>query len=300
MLPTTGPARLLPKTSPVGPLPPGILEQFVEAGGIRFRYLTNARGDAGGRRESTILFLHGYPTWAEVWLPLAGKLGGKRPWIAPDLPCHNRSATFSGDDRSVSAYREAMRSFFDAMRFQKAILIGSSLGGTLGIMLALDRPDQVDRLIVLDAAGLTPTVPKKTVRLYAPFVLPAYLRHPRARNVRRLLERAVFHDPRYADEAWVDTIVEQWKPRARRAAFIDTGNALRRPDASVAADLEHVRARTLVVWGREDPQFDWQIGEAAARRISGAKFAAIEDCGHFPMVEKPTETAEIVSAFLES
>ena len=117
--------------------------------------------------------------------------------------------------------------------------------------------------------------------------------------MRHLLERAVFHDPRYADEAWVDTIVEQWKPRSRRAAFIATGNALRRPDASVAADLERVRARTLVVWGREDPQFDWQIGEAAARRIPGAKFAAIEDCGHFPMVEKPTETAKIVSDFLE-
>src|SRR2546426_46234 len=181
-----------------------------------------AEGDAGGRRESTILFLHGYPTWAEVWLPLAGRLGGRRPWIAPDLPCHNQSGTFSGKDRSVSAYRRAIRSFFDAMQLEKAIIIGSSLGGTLGIMLALDRPDKVDRLVVLDSAGLTPTMPKKTVPLYAPFVLPAYVRHPRAKNVRRLLERAVFHDPRYVDEAWVQTIVEQWTPGARRAAFIAT------------------------------------------------------------------------------
>ena len=35
-------------------------------------------------------------------------------------------------------------------------------------------------------------------------------------------------------------------------------------------------------------------------RIPGAKFAAIEGCGHFPMVEKPNETAELVSRFLES
>src|SRR5438105_3157275 len=195
MASTAGPSTVMSKTSPVGPLPPGIDERFVRAGDLQFRYLTNANAGAPTRRQAPLLFLHGYPTWAEVWLPLAGKLGDKRPWIAPDLPCHNRSATFSGDDRSVSAYRAAIRSFFDAMRLQKAVLIGSSLGGTLGIMLALDRPGQVDRLTVLDAAGLTPTVPKKTVRLYAPFVLPAYLRHPRARSVRRLLERAVFHDP---------------------------------------------------------------------------------------------------------
>jgi len=300
MVSLAAPTSPLPKTSPVGPLPPGIEERLVRAGDIQFRYLTNTKRGTTTGRDATILFLHGYPTWAEVWLPLAGQLGERHPWIAPDLPCHNRSAAFSGKDRSVSAYRRAIGSFFDAMRFQKAILIGSSLGGTLGIMLALDRPEKVDRLIVLDSAGLTPTVPKKTVRLYAPFVLPAYVRHPRAKHVRRLLQRAVFHDPRYADEAWVETIVEQWKPRSRRAAFIATGNALRRPDASVARDLEQVHARTLVVWGRQDPQFDWQIGEAAARRIPGGKFAAIESCGHFPMVEKPVETAEIVSDFLES
>ena len=300
MLPTTGPARLLPKTSPVGPLPPGILEQFVEAGGIRFRYLTNARGHAGGRRESTILFLHGYPTWAEVWLPLAGKLGGRWPWIAADLPSHNGSSQLAGNDRSVSAYRSAVRAFFDRMNPSKAIVIGSSLGGSLGIMLALDRPENVERLVVLDAAGLTPTLPKKAVRLYVPFVLPSYVRHPRPKHVRQLLQRAVFRDPRFVQEDWVTTIVEQWKPRARRSSFIATGNALRRPDASVAADLERLRARTLAVWGRQDPQFDWQIGEAAARRIPGATFTAIENCGHFPMVEKSEETAAIVSEFLDS
>ena len=139
---TAGPSTVLPKTSPVGPLPPGIDERLVRAGDIQFRYLTNAKPGAPTKREAPILFLHGYPTWAEVWLPLAGKLEERRPWIAPDLPCHNRSAAFSGDDRSVSAYRRAMRSFFDAMRLEKAILIGSSLGGTLGIMLALDRPDK--------------------------------------------------------------------------------------------------------------------------------------------------------------
>ncbi len=300
MIPTAATAAVMTKTSPVGPLPPGVVEQFVEAGGIRFRYLTNGARGAGGGRGSPILFLHGYPTWAEVWLPIATKLGARRQWIAPDLPSHNRSSQLPGKDRSVSAYRHAITAFFDAMHFSKSIVIGSSLGGSLAIMLALDRPENVERLAVLDAAGLTPTLPKKTVRLYVPFVLPSYLRAPRAKNVRQLLQRAVFHDPRFVEESWVQTIVEQWKPRSRRAAFIATGNSLRRPDASVAGDLDRVRARTLLVWGRQDPQFDWQIGEAAARRISGAKFAAIENCGHFPMVEKSAETAEIVSEFLES
>jgi pimeloyl-ACP methyl ester carboxylesterase len=244
------------------------------------------------------LFLHGYPMWAEVWLPLASTLGDSRDWIAPDLPCHNQTSPLPGTDRSVTAYRQAITALFDALHLRWAIIIGSSLGGTLGIMLALDRSENIERLVVLDAAGLVPTVPKQAVRLYVPFVVPSYLKAPSPRSVRRLLERAVFHNPRLVEDAWVQTIADQWRPRPRRSDFIATGNALRRPDASVTAELPRIRAPTLIVWGREDPQFDWHIGEAASHRIPNARFAAIEDCGHFPMVERPTDTANVVSEFL--
>lgn len=298
MVSGAGPRIEVPKTSPIGPLPSGVEERWIDAGGVRFRYLTNRPIDAKPGRDAPILFLHGYPTWAEVWLPLAAALGTHRDWIAPDLPCHNRSSSLPGKDRSISGYRRAIVALFDALHMPWAVLVGSSLGGTLGIMLALDRPENIERLVVLDSAGLVPTVPKKAVRLYVPFVLPSYLFAPGPRSTRRLLEHAVFHDPRFVQEAWVRTIVDQWRPRARRSDFIATGNALRRPDASVARDLERVRAPTLVVWGREDPQFVWQIGEAASHRIPNAKFAAIENCGHFPHVEKTLETAAVVSEFL--
>ena len=298
MRPDPAPTGMRLKSSPVGPLPAGIEERFLEAGGVRFRYLIREGRASEAGSVSPFFFLHRYPTWAEVWLPLVDALGPRRPWIAPDLPDHNRSGRLPRNDRTISAYRRAITALFDALHLPKAIVVGSSLGGTLGVMLALDRPDRVERLVVLDAAGFTPTLPKKTVRLYVPFVLPSYVRAPRPRNVRRLLETAVFRDPRRIEEAWVQTIVEQWKPRPQRKAFIATGNALRGADATVAGDLERVRAPTLVVWGRQDPQFDWHIGEAAARRIPRGQFVAIEDCGHFPMVEKPTETAVAVSAFL--
>src|SRR5436309_666574 len=240
-----------------GPRPPGIEEGFREARGVRFRYRSSAGRTSGAGSVSPIFFRHGYPTWAEVWLPLAAALGPRRPWIAPDRPDHNRSGPLPENDRSVSAYRRAVTALFDALQLPKATVVGSSLGGTLGVMLALDRPERVERLVVLDAAGFTPTLPKKTVRLYVPFILPSYLRAPRPRNVRRLLEKDVFRDPRRIEEAWVHTIVEQWRPRRQRKAFIATGNALRGADATVAGDLERVRAPTLVVWGRQDPPPGW-------------------------------------------
>jgi len=204
--------------------------------------------------DPSVLLFHGYPTWAEVWLPLFRSLGA-RAWIAPDLPCHDKSSVLPGKDRSLTAYRRAVTAFVDALRLPKLAVVGSSMGGSLGIMLALDRPDLVERLVLLDAAGLTAKIPGRAVRLYLPFLLPCFVRAPGPGSVRELLRKGVFFDPRYADDAWVRTIVEEWAPRARRSAFVATGFALRRRDASIAADLGRVRVPTLVVWGRQDPQY---------------------------------------------
>ena len=74
---------------------------------------------------------------------------------------------------------------------------------------------------------------------------------------------------------------------------------MRRPDASVSADLEHIRVPTLILSGRHDLQFPWPSAEEAARRVPEARFAVIEDAGHFPMVERPNVTAEFLTEFLD-
>src|ERR1700704_5478065 len=113
-----------PKTSPVGPLPSGVEERWIDAGGVRFRYLTNRGLGSRPGRDAPILFLPGYPMGPEVWLPPAAALGTHRDWIALDLPCHNRSSSLPGTDRSISAYREAVRALFDTLHMPWAVLVG--------------------------------------------------------------------------------------------------------------------------------------------------------------------------------
>jgi len=282
------------RTTPGGPLPAGVEERFIEAGGVRFRYL---RG--GSATGLPVVLLHGWPTWAEVWLPVARTIGLLHPWFAPDLPCQGRSALLPGRDRTLSAYRQAIEAWIDALDLPRFAIVGNSMGGTLAIMVALDRPDRVAKLVVIDAAGLTPKLPGRTARMYLPFLLPAFVRAPGPKSVRKLLVKAVFHDPRLANPAWVDAMVSAWSPPDRRKALIASGLALRRPDASVEADLPRIRVPTLVLSGRGDVQFPWQSAQTASRRIPQGAFAAIEEAGHFPMVEKPEETAPRLSEFLE-
>ncbi len=275
-------------------LPPGVEERFLEAGGVRFRYL---RG--GAASGLPILFLHGWPTWAEVWLPVARELGARHPWIAVDLPCQGRSSLLPKGDRILPSFRRALGAFLDALGLPKVALVGNSMGGSLAIMLAVDRPSSVAQVAVLDAAGLNAKFPGRTVRMYAPFLLPGFFRAPGPGSVRRLLTKAVFHDPSLAGDVWVRAVAASWKPADRRRALMDAGFALRRKEASVYDELPGLSVPTLVLSGREDVQFPWPTAEAAAHRIPNARFAAIDGAGHFPMVEKPQETARLLSDFLD-
>jgi len=293
---TDGPSVTAADATVLGqPLPASVRERFLEAGGVRFRYL-----QGGITSGLPILLLHGWPTWAEVWIPVAWVLGARHPWIAPDLPYQGQSSLLPGKARTLTAYRRAIAALIDALALPRFAVIGNSMGGTLAIMAALDRPERVAKVVVLDAAGLTPKLPGRTARMYLPFLLPCFVRAPDPKSVRKLLTKAVFHDPRFADEAWVNAIVAAWKPRERRKAYMATGFALRRRDASVAADLGRIRLPTMVLSGRHDVQFPWKSAEGAATRIPGSEFGAIEDAGHFPMVEKSRETAQRISKFLDS
>jgi len=79
-----------------------------------------------------------------------------------------------------------------------------------------------------------------------------------------------------------------------------TACALTRRDSYVHADFPRIRSSTLILSGRHDVQFSWQSAEEASRRIRGSRFAVIDDAGHFPMVEKPRETAHLISEFLDA
>ncbi|MGI9480517.1 MAG: alpha/beta fold hydrolase, partial [Hyphomicrobiaceae bacterium] len=63
--------------------------------------------------------------------------------------------------------------------------------------------------------------------------------------------------------------------------------------------LHRIDKPVQLVWGAQDRIVTPAYGEAFAAAIPGARFAAIEDCGHFPMWEQPQAFADHVTAFAD-
>ena len=121
----------------------------IEAAGIRLAY--RVWGSPGA---PPLVLLHGLGEGAADWDGVAPAFARQRRVYAPDLRGHRRSDR--PGDYSVELMEADVRGFLDALELDRVDLIGHSMGGLVGYLLAGDYPERVGRLILEDVAALRP------------------------------------------------------------------------------------------------------------------------------------------------
>lgn len=271
---------------------PGLEERFAEVRGTRLRYF------AGGEGEPVVL-VHGLGGAAANWLLLAPLLLPGRRLLVPELPGHGGSAPLPAAP-SLNAYADRIGLLMEAERFAPAPVVGHSLGGAISLRLAIRRPELVSALVLAGAAGISSTSRRARYGLtITGIVKPARKIAPHRARVARsaLLKQLVFGrwgaaDPPALQSELVEALL------AGPLLHTDTVSAARalvRDDPR--PDLEHVRCRSLVLWGARDRQLP--VGDAFdyARRLH-APLRAIADCGHLLIGERPEACADAIETFL--
>ena len=128
----------------------GVIDDcMIEAAGIRLAY--RVWGSPGA---PPLVLLHGLGEGAADWDGVAPAFARQRRVYAPDLRGHRRSDR--PGDYSVELMEADVRGFLDALELDRVDLIGHSMGGLVGYLLAGDYPERVGRLILEDVAALRP------------------------------------------------------------------------------------------------------------------------------------------------
>lgn len=262
----------------------------------------------GARDAPPVLALHG---WADTGLSfqfLAEELAEQWRIIAPDW------RGFGGSDWSAAGYwipdylADLERFVDEYCADGSARIVGHSLGGNIAWMYAGIRPDRVGWAASLDAFGLPDSDPCEAPVRYARWLdqwreSPAYAEY---RNLDQVSARVVDQAPRL-DAARAGFIADSWtQSRADGGLELrhDPGHKRINPVLYRRAEVEQcwrqIRARTLLITGRESPFREQYAGGGGARCrecIAGLEEAVV-DAGHMVHWEQPREVAALLHAFL--
>ena len=204
---------------------------------------------------------------------------------------------------TVDLLRDHLLDFLDRRGIERATLIGHSMGGAVVLAAALARPGLAEGLVLIDAAGISPL--PAWMRASAPVMLRRHLLLPLLGLGAGLILDNVFVDSPEANRhvRWfreMSLVDAPGYPNLRD--FARVGETLCRDlvRRDYSAELRHVHAPVLVVWGDADRL----VGlSGALRRLDGfrrLRTVVVPGCGHMPMVERPAETLAHIERFLES
>lgn len=259
--------------------------------------------DEGPRADvAPIVLLHGTASSLHTWEGWARVLKAQRRVISLDLPGFGLTGPFAGqyrpDDYHGDSYARFVIDLLDALELRQVVLGGNSLGGEIAWRVATLAPERVQRLILVDAAGLafTPeTVPVGLLAAQLPLV--SWIgQHVLPRSLVAQSLAAVYGDPARVSSELVDRHFELALREGNRRAL-----ALRLRQTEPGADagrLASIRQPTLILWGGRDRLILPATGRDFEQRIAGSRFILLPDLGHVPQEEDPVQSVEPVKVFL--
>ena len=238
-----------------------------------------------------LLFIHGLGGSGEDWEHQVAHFTRSYQVITPDLRGHGRSDKPAGD-YSMQFFASDIAALLKALRLPPAHIVGLSLGGGVAFQLALDAPEVVRTLVVVNSG------PEMILRTFkeklAIWLRYAIIRVFGLQKLGAIVGRKLFPDQAHAAE--LKAFLERYarnEPHAYQAAlraFVGW---------SVTARLGELRCPTLIMSADQD-YTPVAFKEAYVGKIPGANLVVIPDSHHAAPSERPEAFNGLLDDFLRN
>jgi 4,5:9,10-diseco-3-hydroxy-5,9,17-trioxoandrosta-1(10),2-diene-4-oate hydrolase len=271
-------------------------DQYVRVGEVNTRFW--ALGDEG----AAVILIHGLGGHVESWVLNVHALAEHHRVFALDLVGFGRSDKPDAP-YTLPFFAQFVRDFMETQGIERASLVGHSLGGGIAFQFALLHPDQVEKLVSVDGAGLGKQG-NLLLRLGTLPLLGEWASRPSRKGTAQSY-RQIVYDPAVITEEAIDISHELDCLPGAQQAMLATLRSLAnlwgvreevyRP---ILDNLGNISRPTLVVWGKQDTILPVAHARVAEERMPGAHVHIFDPCGHMPQVERPEEFNKLLLEFL--
>jgi 4,5:9,10-diseco-3-hydroxy-5,9,17-trioxoandrosta-1(10),2-diene-4-oate hydrolase len=276
-------------------------ERYIKIGSINTRFLAEGEG-------SPVILVHGLGGSASGWLPSFGAIAARHRVYAMDLVGHGRTGQPDSGSLNAADMTGFVKDFMAEFKIERAHIVGHSMGGAISLQIAIDFPERVNKLVLVDSVGLGKEISILLRILSLPLVgewLAAQdFKHnikKYAAAVRKSAQNATYITDELIENLYqVERNPEQAVPllKVLRLAANWTGQK-KSVYGPILQRLPSIRNPTLVIWGRQDATIPLAHGELAAQTLPNARLEVIDHCGHIPMFEQPEIFNQLVLDFLK-
>jgi pimeloyl-ACP methyl ester carboxylesterase len=251
--------------------------------------------EAGPRSDIPVVFIHGLGGSLSSWQFVMGGLADQHRMTAVDLPGHGGSSKSSPatTDYSFAGMSNDIGTVLSDGKRKPSVIVGHSLGGAVALKLAVDQPELVAGLVLIDSAALGSSIGQELLALMAGSagtdtargLLSVFFEDQKLVTERGVEEMAAFQE----DGGW------EAQQAVANAAFADGAQSFGLNDT-----LAEIDKPVLLIWGENDRVIPLDHAVAALTLFPDAILKVFPDTGHVPQVERASAVATAIDRFVRS
>ncbi|WP_338469244.1 alpha/beta hydrolase [Roseobacter fucihabitans] len=269
----------------------GLTAKSIETEAGTIHYLEGGEGE-------TILLIHGIYARKEHWVEMMRHLVSNYHVIAIDLPGFGNNARLPVGDYALDRQQVHLRSILDALDLAQVHIGANSMGAYVATLLAHQHPERVASIAFIGSPlGVSTPIQSDMDRALAIGHKPLVVRsEPDFAARHDWLTPKMPYVPGPILQSWMADEVSTADHNAQVWAAVHD-------QSSVPTVLELAPALampSLVIWCQPDRIFHVSGARVLGDALPASTRATPENCGHLPMLDQPTQVAEIYVHFLQS
>lgn len=259
---------------------------------VTIRYIDRGRAELG-----TVLLMHGIPTWGYLYhavIPILVEAGYRV--IAPDFLGHGWSDRRDRFDRSFQVQARTIVILLSALGLEQVDIVGHDTGGAVALILAIEHSKIVKRLVISNSVCYD-----RFDDDMLDFGHPLRWKFRPISDLVQALEESlragISHKNRLTPQ-FREGIIAPWLSEEGKLSLLRNASALNANQTMALVDRHStIKARTLILWGMDDPWQKAEDGIRLAREIPNAIFRGIENASHWVQQDSPEQFSQVLLEF---
>lgn len=267
--------------------------KFIKLDGYSTHYIEKGEGEP-------VILIHGFLYDSYMWNKNIDALADKFKVYAIDLWGFGYS-TRDPMDYGYQLYANQLLKFMDALDIQKASLIGQSMGGGTSIFFSVNHRDRVNKLILVDPAGMPNPLPLIGKITNLPKIGEFLLRLKSDFYRKMVLSTTFIYDKEFVTESYFENVTRFHKIKGTIEILL---KILRKQFFHTLSDEIHrlgeMDVPILIIFGRQDKAVPLERGKEMHNILRGSRLEIFENAGHCPHDEQSQKFNQLAVDFLSS